>query len=572
MVIGPQLLGLVSDTAGVATISEFGVVLMLFVIGLELSPQRLWVMRRSVFGTGAAAGAGQLRWRSAAVGLFPVRPHRQGGDHRRRQPGVVVDRVRPADPGRAQGSRFGLRAAGVLDPAVPGSGGDSADCDGAAAGASSATHGLDLCGIAAHGGRDRGGDGGRPLPVAPGVPFRGQGRCGGGVHRHRAAGGDGHGLADGAGRGLVHAGRVPRRRAAGRFGIPARAGIAHRAVQGPAAGPVLHQRRHVDGPDPAAAPAAAGAGLVAGVAAAEGRFAVAAGPPAGRARRRDALRLAVLLASGGEFAFVVLKQAAEQQLIGGTPARRAGAGDHLVDGLDAAAGGAGGSGCWMCEAKKPEREYDTIDADPPRVIIAGFGRVGQIVGRMLRAQRHSVRGAGALGASRSTCSRRFGTSTVLRRSGPTGTAARGAGGQGRGVRAGHRRSGGQPAHRAAGTPAVPAPEDHGARAQPPARVPADGSGHRRADARDALLQPEDDPQARWRHWACRRSMAADQVERFRRHDEELLKKQYLVYDDETRLMQTTSEALGDLQQSVRGRLEPESRRRAGARKSIARPE
>ncbi|MFI4959594.1 MAG: monovalent cation:proton antiporter-2 (CPA2) family protein, partial [Lysobacterales bacterium] len=52
VVIGPQLLGLVNDTEGVATISEFGVVLMLFVIGLELSPQRLWVMRRSVFGTG----------------------------------------------------------------------------------------------------------------------------------------------------------------------------------------------------------------------------------------------------------------------------------------------------------------------------------------------------------------------------------------------------------------------------------------------------------------------------------------------------------------------------------------
>ena len=52
VVIGPQLLGLIGDTEGVATISEFGVVLMLFVIGLELSPQRLWVMRRSVFGTG----------------------------------------------------------------------------------------------------------------------------------------------------------------------------------------------------------------------------------------------------------------------------------------------------------------------------------------------------------------------------------------------------------------------------------------------------------------------------------------------------------------------------------------
>ncbi|TAM07050.1 MAG: glutathione-regulated potassium-efflux system protein KefB, partial [Rhodanobacter sp.] len=52
VVIGPQLLGLIHDTEGVAAISEFGVVLMLFVIGLELSPQRLWVMRRSVFGTG----------------------------------------------------------------------------------------------------------------------------------------------------------------------------------------------------------------------------------------------------------------------------------------------------------------------------------------------------------------------------------------------------------------------------------------------------------------------------------------------------------------------------------------
>ena len=52
VVIGPPALGLISDTEGVATISEFGIVLMLFVIGLELSPQRLWVMRRSVFGTG----------------------------------------------------------------------------------------------------------------------------------------------------------------------------------------------------------------------------------------------------------------------------------------------------------------------------------------------------------------------------------------------------------------------------------------------------------------------------------------------------------------------------------------
>lgn len=50
--IGPSLLGLVGDPASVGHISELGVVLLLFIIGLELSPHRLWVMRRSVFGGG----------------------------------------------------------------------------------------------------------------------------------------------------------------------------------------------------------------------------------------------------------------------------------------------------------------------------------------------------------------------------------------------------------------------------------------------------------------------------------------------------------------------------------------
>ena len=36
--------------------------------------------------------------------------------------------------------------------------------------------------------------------------------------------------------------------------------------------------------------------------------------------------------------------------------------------------------------KKPDRAFDEIEADTPRVIIAGFGRMGQIVARMLRAQ------------------------------------------------------------------------------------------------------------------------------------------------------------------------------------------
>lgn len=52
--IGPSLLNLVGNADEIAKISELGVILMLFVIGLELSPQRLWLMRRQVFGWGTA--------------------------------------------------------------------------------------------------------------------------------------------------------------------------------------------------------------------------------------------------------------------------------------------------------------------------------------------------------------------------------------------------------------------------------------------------------------------------------------------------------------------------------------
>lgn len=54
VLIGPSLLGLIDDPQSVSHISELGVVLLLFIIGLELSPRRLWVMRKSVFGVGLA--------------------------------------------------------------------------------------------------------------------------------------------------------------------------------------------------------------------------------------------------------------------------------------------------------------------------------------------------------------------------------------------------------------------------------------------------------------------------------------------------------------------------------------
>ncbi len=54
MVIGPAGLGMVRDVDNILHFGELGVVLLLFVIGLELQPSRLWVMRKSVFGLGGA--------------------------------------------------------------------------------------------------------------------------------------------------------------------------------------------------------------------------------------------------------------------------------------------------------------------------------------------------------------------------------------------------------------------------------------------------------------------------------------------------------------------------------------
>jgi glutathione-regulated potassium-efflux system ancillary protein KefC len=58
MAIGPWGLGLISEVETILHFSEFGVVLLLFVIGLELEPQRLWSLRRQIFGWGTAQVAG----------------------------------------------------------------------------------------------------------------------------------------------------------------------------------------------------------------------------------------------------------------------------------------------------------------------------------------------------------------------------------------------------------------------------------------------------------------------------------------------------------------------------------
>ncbi|MBL8328094.1 MAG: glutathione-regulated potassium-efflux system protein KefC [Rubrivivax sp.] len=78
--IGPWGLKLVTDPQAILSFAEFGVVLMLFLVGLELEPRRLWAMRRPIFGWGSfqllgstllLAGVGiafGADWRLALVG------------------------------------------------------------------------------------------------------------------------------------------------------------------------------------------------------------------------------------------------------------------------------------------------------------------------------------------------------------------------------------------------------------------------------------------------------------------------------------------------------------------------
>ena len=52
--IGPSLLGFVRDPEAALQVSEIGIALLLFIVGLELEPSRLWRLRRDIFGLGLA--------------------------------------------------------------------------------------------------------------------------------------------------------------------------------------------------------------------------------------------------------------------------------------------------------------------------------------------------------------------------------------------------------------------------------------------------------------------------------------------------------------------------------------
>ena len=545
VVIGPQLLGLVGDTEGIAAISELGVVLMLFVIGLELSPQRLWVMRRPVFGTGllqvlacgvliggigyalfglsgkaATIVGGSLALSSTAFGLQILAERKEAGSSYGRQAFAIL--------------LFQDLAAIPLIAAVP------------LLASASAGSGLDLAGIA----RTVGAIvlvvvGGRYLlrPV-----FRFVARADAvevstatallvvmgtawlmeraGLSSTLGAFLAGVLLADSEYRHELESHIEPfKGLLLGLFFISVGMSMDLSLL--------LHQPLAVFG-------------LTLALLLAKGGLLWPLGRALGGLGRADALRLAVLLASGGEFAFVILKLATGRGLI-----------DATEDGLLVLAITLSMAltpllvvlAARLLEAapKKPAREFDAIDTGPPRVIIAGFGRVGQIIARVLRAQNipfvaleHS--------ADQVDQSRRFGSVNLFF---------------------------GDPAR----------PELLRAARADKAEVFVLATDDPEANLRTARLVRRQYPhlkiiaRARNRQHVFRlmdmgveepiretfhsslkmtrktlealglpHELAADRVERFRRYDEELLKKQALVYDDETKLIQSTRDALVDLQQ------------------------
>ncbi|GHB08180.1 monovalent cation:proton antiporter-2 (CPA2) family protein [Modicisalibacter luteus] len=66
LVLGPSVSGFIAEPETVLHFAEFGVVMLLFIIGLELEPSRLWAMRKRLFGLGA------LQLLGCAVLLMPI--------------------------------------------------------------------------------------------------------------------------------------------------------------------------------------------------------------------------------------------------------------------------------------------------------------------------------------------------------------------------------------------------------------------------------------------------------------------------------------------------------------------
>ena len=52
-ILGPSVLNIAHDTEQIAHLAEYGVIMLMFLIGLELRPQRLWELRQSILLMGS---------------------------------------------------------------------------------------------------------------------------------------------------------------------------------------------------------------------------------------------------------------------------------------------------------------------------------------------------------------------------------------------------------------------------------------------------------------------------------------------------------------------------------------
>lgn len=286
-------------------------------------------------------------------------------------------------------------------------------------------------------------------------------------------------------------------------------------------------------------------GLTAALLVVKGVVLFVVGTTVGGLDRWQSMSLAAVLAAGGEFAFVVFQLAAGSNLV---DARLHGL-LTLVITLSMAMTPPlllALSQLAAAKTRKPEREFDRIEGDPPRVIIAGFGRVGQIVARVLRAQKIPFT-ALENSIEQVDASRRFGSTIYF--GDPSRPEL---------LRAAH-------ADRA--EIFVLATDDPEAnvrtarlvkRMYPNLKIFARARNRQHAFklmdlnvdgvVRETLEGSLDLTRQVLEALGQPPRVAADRINRFRAHDEALLKVQHLVYDDDAALIQTSQEALVELEQ------------------------
>ena len=542
--IGPHVFNLAPDMSTASELSEFGVILLLFVIGLELSPQRLWLMRKAVFGVGAAQvvlsaaliaaaaiGFG-FGWKSAlivglalalsstAVGLQILAEHKQlGSPHGRLAFAILLFQDLAAIPILALIPLLGAQHA----PTTQGED------------AMAVLRTIGVIAAVAVGGRYLL----RPvfrivartqiaeiftataLLVVLGTGWVMQLA---GMQMSLGAFLAGVLLADSEYRHEIESQIEPfKGLLLGLFFLSVGASLDLNLVR--------EQPVQI-------------AVIVIGLLALKSLVLLGLGLAKRKLGFAEIVRLAAVLAGGGEFAFVVFALAQQNALID-APQK-----DLLIVAVTLSMAltplAVLAMNQWLAQrSEEPVREFDAIDDEHPRVIIAGYGRVGQIVARILRAQ-HIPFTALESSIEQVDTSRRFGSMIYF----------------------------GDPSRpellRAARADLaevfVLATDDPEANLRT-ARIVRRLFPHLKIVARARNRQHAfrlmdlsvDDVVRETLHSSLEMSrlvleglgmqpaLAAERVGKFRDHDEDLLKSQYLVYDDEAALLQGSKEAFADLE-------------------------